>query len=44
MLIHISGPSGSGKTTLANELKSTPGLIVIDLDDIDDHHAMNLIS
>ncbi len=44
MLVHISGPSGSGKSTLANQLKKHNTLIVIDLDDVDDKHAMELIS
>jgi hypothetical protein len=47
ILIHISGPSGSGKTTLMNKLADklnlSAGAIMIDLDSIDDKHALQLL-
>lgn len=44
MIIHINGISGSGKTTLGNKLKKHNNLIVIDMDDINDANALNIIN
>jgi cytidylate kinase len=42
MLIHISGPPGAGKTTLMRAI-TRRDIIAVDLDDIDDHHAISLV-
>ena len=42
MIIHVTGPSGSGKTTLMHKFKSFKSFSVVDTDEIDDKHAMQL--
>src|ERR1700743_2498052 len=45
MLIHISGPPGAGKTTLKNPIAALRNdIVAVDLDDIDDAHALELLS
>lgn len=42
--IHITGPAASGKTTLMNTVKDKhPHIVCVDLDEIDDKHALYLI-
>lgn len=43
-LIHIVGPSGSGKTTLGKILAENKRYLVVDTDDVNDPHALELLA